>query len=65
MDEKLLKISVAPPENNGGQQAGMPHRNIVVETLDGSISISCGIHRSQLRNKNLAVSLIELAMEDL
>ncbi len=65
MDERLLKISIDPPKNHGGQQAGIPHCNVRVETVDGSISISCGIHRSQLRNKNLAVSLIELAMEDL
>lgn len=56
-------ITPGRSNQNGGQQVTTSDSSIRVE-LPGMITISCGIHRSQLKNKNLAIALIELALDD-
>ena len=46
----------------GGQQAGMQHFPIVVESKELEIKISCGYHRSNYKNKETAMLLMELAI---
>jgi protein subunit release factor A len=57
------KIHVGPLAGHGGQQVGTTSPEVTVE-LPGCITITCKIHRSQLKNKNLAIALIELAVDD-
>lgn len=57
-----LIITAEPKQNSGGQHAGMTNGAVTVALIDGSMSVTCGIERSQLKNKSLAISLIELAL---
>lgn len=57
-----LKITTGGwPGQLGGQQVTTTDPSVTVE-VEGSIRIHCRIHRSQLKNKNTAIELIELAL---
>lgn len=59
-----LKITInSPPKYHGGQHVGITQHPITVE-LPGFISITLNIKRSNLKNRDLAIALIELAMDD-
>ncbi len=65
IDPKLIKITTVTPELHGGQQAGRVAQGVKVELIDGSLSVYCQIHRSQLRNKNTAIALLELGLDEI
>ena len=54
-----------PKERVGGQVAGMQYYPTVVEHKDLGIKISINSSRSQYKNKELAKTLMELAILDL
>jgi protein subunit release factor A len=57
-----LKITTGGwPGQLGGQQLTTTDPSVTVE-VEGAIRIHCRIHRSQLKNKNTAIDLIELAL---
>ena len=49
----------------GGQSCGMPPMAQTLISEDTSIMIKVGFHRSALKNRELAMLLFELALEDL
>ena len=70
--EELTKIKVQIKKNikwedsrpKGGQHCGIPCKTTLVSE-DMSIKISVGFHRSMLKNKELAHTLFELALDEL
>ena len=64
INEEHLIITLSPGLLSGGQQVTSCDSSVKVEMVDGSMSITCGIHRSQLKNKRLAIALIELALSE-
>ena len=64
LNEERLIITPSPRTGRGGQQVTTSDPSVKVEMVDGSMSITCGIHRSQLKNKRLAIALIELALSE-
>ena len=65
MKESDLKImaGISPSRQSGGQQVGTTCSFVTVEHIPTGTKVSIGIERSQLKNKNLAISLIELALQ--
>ena len=60
------KIYIDVPKNKmGGQQCGMPIYPSVVEHEDLGIKISIKAHRSNHKNKDLAIQLFDLAFDEL
>jgi len=53
------------PPHTGGQQCGVPRCPVTLKSEDLNLEITIGYHRSQLRNKELAFTLFELALDDL
>lgn len=49
----------------GGQSCGMPNYPVTLISDDFSIKITVGYLRSQLKNKQLAMDLFELALMEL
>lgn len=53
------------PPVAGGQQCGMPSYPVILKSEELDLEITVGYHRSQLKNKELAQTLFELALDDL
>lgn len=49
----------------GGQQCGFQYSPIVLKSEELNLEITVGYHRSNLKNKELAFALFELALDDL
>ena len=62
---KLLVIEHKIPRPTGGQQCGMPIHPISVKSEELGIEIIVKAHKSNYKNKDLAVLLMELAMDDI
>jgi len=56
-----LTITVPDEKGQGGQHTAVTSSEVTV-ALDNRISITCHLHRSRKKNKELAISLIELAV---
>jgi protein subunit release factor A len=65
MKKSDLKITagLSPNRQSGGQQVGTTCSFVTVEHIPTGTKVCIGIERSQLKNKKLAISLIELALE--
>ena len=67
-EELLGKVqwsSKKPKSALGGQSCGMPSYPVILKSEELDLEITVGYHRSQLKNKILAMTLFELAMDDL
>lgn len=53
------------PKVTGGQQCGMPSYPVILKSEELDLEIIVGYHVSQLKNKELAFTLFELALDDL
>lgn len=60
-----LKWGSKRPSVTGGQQCGMPSYPVILKSEELDLEITVGYHRSQLKNKELAFTLFELALDDL
>jgi protein subunit release factor A len=49
----------------GGQSCGMPAYPVILISEEMNMKITMGYHRSQLKNKELAFALFELALDEL
>lgn len=54
-----------PKESLGGQQCGMPIYPMIVKSEDLNIEIKVGHYRSNHQNRELAITLIKLAIDEL
>ena len=53
------------PKVTGGQSCGMPAYPVILISEELNIKIIIGYHRSQFKNKELAFTLFELALDEL
>jgi len=53
------------PKTTGGQSCGMPAYPVILISEEMNMKITIGYHRSQLKNKELAFTLFELALDEL
>ena len=53
------------PKVTGGQSCGMPLYPVILISEELNIKITIGYHRSQFKNKELAFTLFELALDEL
>lgn len=60
-----VKWSSEKPQSLGGQQCGMPNYPVILISEDLNIKITVHYHRSQLKNKQIAWTLFESALNDL
>lgn len=59
------KIYTDIPRKTGGQQCGMPVYPVIVEHEDLGIKISIKAHRSNHKNREMAIQLFDLAFDEL
>jgi len=60
-----VKWEVINPEKPGGQSCGIPQYRQVLISEDLAIRIEVGYHRSTIKNRELAMTLFDLAMDDI
>ena len=58
-------FSSKKPKEMGGQSCGMPNYPIVLTQEELLLEITVGYHRGSLMNKELAYTLMELAISDI
>ena len=60
-----IKWKVENPTKLGGQQCGTPLRPVILESEELNIEIKIGYYRSNYQNKELALTLFDLTLDDL
>jgi hypothetical protein len=63
--KKNVKYSVKHPDKRGGQSCGMPAMPVILTSEELELEITVGFHRSQMKNRELAQTLFELALDEL
>jgi peptide chain release factor 1 len=64
LNPKNLKITV-PYRQSGGQQVGDSPCGVEIEHLPTGIKVFCDYERSQIRNKKIAMLMIEMGLAEL
>ena len=59
-----LRVTVKTRQG-GGQQVGTVDTTVIVEHLPTGLTASCGVHRSQLKNRDTAIEMIEWGLTTL
>lgn len=59
-----LRVTVIT-KNHGGQQAGPSELGVTVEHIPTGLSATCKSERSQLKNRNIAISMIEWGLAEM
>lgn len=54
-----LKIEVVHPDDRGGQHAGVVPVRVRVTHVPTGLTAICGSERSQLKNKDIAIAMLE------
>lgn len=62
---QMVKVYPYKEEKVGGQIAGIPHPTMIAEHEELGIKIIINSHRSQYKNKDLAITLFNLAFDEL
>jgi peptide chain release factor 2 len=65
MKESNLKIEIIHPKERGGQRVGVDTPNIRVTHLPTGITATCGFERSNYKNKQVCIEMIEWALAKL
>jgi peptide chain release factor 2 len=65
MNESELLIEPHPPARTGGQHVGIVSSAVQVTHIPTQLTVICSHERSQVRNKNFAVEMINNALEKL
>ena len=63
MNTEDLKIETYPPRNAGGQHVGKLEVGMKVTHLPSGLVVICNTERSQLRNRDVAIAMIEAGLE--
>lgn len=58
------EIGVVRPRVSGGQSCGLITRDIFIRSHETDFYIEIGIHRSQIKNKELAITLFKLYLDE-
>ena len=59
-----LKIETLAPPNLGGQHVGLISRGVIVTHIPTGLTASCNSERSQMRNKDVAIAMIEWGLAE-
>lgn len=65
MKAEHLEIETMPYRPKGGQQCGLIPQGVMITHLPTGISASCGTERSQMKNKTVAISMIEYGLAEI
>ncbi len=65
MNEADLKIEAGYPHSSGGQCVGIVSTTVKITHVPTGLSASCGTERSQMKNKNIALSMIEWGLAEI
>jgi protein subunit release factor A len=65
MNMENLKISTIKPADYGGQRVGLAIYGIRVDHLDSGISAECKFERSQMKNRDVCLAMIEAGLAKL
>lgn len=65
MKESDLKVEAILPETKGGQHVGMYHIPIRVTHLPTGIFAQCEYERSQHKNKDIAMIMVEFGLVEM
>ncbi len=65
MKPESLKIETIDRHPKGGQHCGVQPPGVKVTHLPSGLTASCDCERSQLKNRNVAMSMIEWGMAEL
>lgn len=65
MNPQDLKIEVIDRSPKGGQHCGVTPSGVKVTHVPTGLSASCECERSQLRNKNVAISMLDWGLLEL
>jgi hypothetical protein len=63
--KKNVKWDSKRPPERGGQMCGMPNYPVILKSEELDLEIVIGFYKSQLKNKEFAWILFELALDDL
>lgn len=63
-NERKIYVDI-PAQKLGGQQCGMPHYPTIVEHEGLGIKISINYYRSNHKNREMAVTLFDLAFDEI
>lgn len=62
---KNAEIGLVKPKINGGQTCGMPRSKVYLKSEEVDFYIEIGYARSQLKNKEIALTLFELYLDEI
>jgi len=62
MNVEDLKIETLVRGNKGGQHCGLPPVDIRVTHVPSGLIAQCGSERSQMRNRNTAIAMLEYGL---
>jgi protein subunit release factor A len=65
MKPEHLQITMIPRPDSGGQQVGMPSLKVRVIHLPTGIEASCDHERSVLKNRRIAMAMVEWGLAEL
>lgn len=65
MNDADLKIESGYPKHPGGQSVGMPTPAVRVTHVPTGLVAVCDFERSQLKNKRIAMAMIEYGLAEL
>ena len=65
LNPEHLKVTVIDPSPKGGQTTGLTWYVVEVEHLPTRLIARCGAERSQLKNKKVAMAMIEYGLAEM
>lgn len=60
-----LKIEISDPTPKGGQHVGVISTRVRVTHIQTGIAAECGFYRSQMKNRDVAIAMIEYGLAEL
>lgn len=65
MKTEDVEITVKDCQPKGGQQVGVMNHTIVVRHIPTGIYAACGTERSNMKNRNIAMSMLEWGLAEI
>lgn len=65
MNLEHIKIEISNPRPSGGQQVGVIPTGVKVTHLPSGLVAICESERSQMRNRNIAMAMIEYGLTEI
>ena len=65
MKPEHLSIESVPQQKQGGQHVGVISTGVKITHIPTGLTATCSIERSQMRNRNVALAMIEYGLAEL